>query len=248
MKKSKKLIIEIVVVVVVFALASIAYNKLSDGAMSTSYVPTINTEKAEAIVKSNDSKISNEKGESVEVVVSNNTEQTASTNKDNLSTSDKPVVSKAIEEDNEEVAPASSIMPDIPVVMYPSKEESTFWDVIPKGKPVVINLFASWCPPCKAEMPHFVDARVTYKDKVTFVFFDSLDGSRETEKTLKAFADKTFEDGTLIVMDPGYLGSMFNVNSIPLTILLNDKGEIVNGFSGSVNEETLIGAIEKLLN
>jgi thiol-disulfide isomerase/thioredoxin len=248
MKKSTKLMIEIVGVVVVFAIASIAYNKLNDGSISTSYVPTINTEKAQAIVGTNDSNLLEEKGESVEVVESNNSDQTDLNYEEDLSAADMAAKSEVAEQASQDVAPSNPIMPDIPVVMYPFKEESTFWDVIPKGKPVVINLFAAWCPPCKAEMPYFVEARNTYKDDVTFVFFDSLDGSRETEATLKAFADKTFEEGTLIVMDPGYLGSLFNVNSIPLTILLNDKGEIVNGFSGSVNEETLIGAIEELLN
>jgi thiol-disulfide isomerase/thioredoxin len=254
MKKSTKLIIEIVAVVVIFAVASIAYNKLKDESTPTSYVPTISAEKSETIVATNaakklEKKDLEEKGDSVQIESTKSSDQTTSNNDEVMSATVQSSESTVDEESNEDASQSdSNVMPDIPVIMYPSKEESTFWDVIPMGKPVVINLFASWCPPCKAEMPDFVETRATYKDEVTFVFFDSLDGSRETEETLKAFADKTFEDDTLIVMDPGYLNYLFNSNSIPLTIILNAKGEIVNGFQGSISKETLVGEIEKLLN
>ena len=96
-------------------------------------------------------------------------------------------------------------------------------------------------------MPGFVEVRESYKDDVTFIFFDSFDGSRETEATLKTFVDKTFAEDTLIVMDPGYMGYIFNSNSIPLTIILNDKGEIVRGFQGSISKDVLIGELENLI-
>lgn len=231
MKKSTKIIIEVVGVIIIFVVASILYNKLDNEALSSSYVPTVNEEVVEDIVSEN-ATISNDNSGSTEVA-NNNEKQDVDVSKD--------------EESVDSETSQSSLMPDIPVIMYPSKSESTFWEVVPKGKPVVINLFASWCPPCKAEMPHFVEARETYKDEVTFIFFDSFDGSRETEETLKAFVDKTFKDDTLIVMDPGYMGYIFNSNSIPLTIILDKNGDIVSGFQGAINKETLVTEIEKLL-
>lgn len=244
MKRSTKLIIEIVAVIVIFVIASIAYNNLKDGSLANSYVPTISAEKIETIVEKTDDKILQENGVAVNVEPNNSSEQIASNEEIIPQKSDKEETSENSEVDSTN----SSLMPDIPVIMYPSKEELTFWNMIPKGKPVVINLFASWCPPCKEEMPGFVEARETYKDEVTFVFFDSFDGNRETEATLKAFADKTFADDTLIVLDPGYIGYLFNSNSIPLTIMLNSEGEIVKGFQGAISKDTLIGEIENLLN
>jgi len=53
-----------------------------------------------------------------------------------------------------EESEASNIMPDIPLTLI-NGEETTFWQLAEMGKPVVINSFASWCPPCKKEMPDF---------------------------------------------------------------------------------------------
>jgi thiol-disulfide isomerase/thioredoxin len=250
MKKSTKLIIEIVAVVVVFAVASIAYNRLKEDAPSSSYVPTISAEKAETVVASNSS---TQDTTTVEAVAENAKSTTSTDTQESESemsseetnVADESTAEEEVKEEAEESG--NSLMPDIPVIMYPSKDESTFWDVVPKGKPVVINLFASWCPPCIEEMPGFVEVRESYKDDVTFIFFDSFDGSRETEATLKTFVDKTFAEDTLIVMDPGYMGYIFNSNSIPLTIILNDKGEIVRGFQGSISKDVLIGELENLI-
>lgn len=152
------------------------------------------------------------------------------------------------DEEVEENSDTQSLMPNIPVKMLDGRD-SYFWEIVPRGKPVVINLFASWCPPCKQEMPDFVEAREEYKDKVTFIFFDSFDGTRETETTLNKFVDEYFNDkDTLIVLDPGYLSYIFNTNSIPVTILLNEKGEVEKGFTGSISKKVLTNAIEELLN
>ncbi|MBK5200225.1 MAG: TlpA family protein disulfide reductase [Spirochaetaceae bacterium] len=253
MDNKKKSIVLIIAIIVVFALASVAYNYLKVDAPTTSFVPNVKSEKVEKIIananlnanEENDSKLNTEVVKSpVDTAKKvDNQSETSPTIEENTSlvaTTDAP--KEAVSSTDN-----SSLMPDIPIKMLDGTE-STFWKVVPKGKPVVINLFASWCPPCKAEMPEFVKTREEYKDKVTFIFFDSFDGTRETETTLNKFVDSYFTDkDTLIVLDPGYLSYIFNTNSIPVTILLNDKGEIVNGFTGSISKTTLTTAIAELL-
>lgn len=251
MNNKKKSIVLIITIVVVFVLATVAYNFLKVDAPTTSFVPNIKNENAEKIIESENTdsqlNIKDENSDSIVANEVNNQTNTSSTTNDDESS----IVNNSNEINNSKESESSdvnsSIMPNIPVKMIDGTE-STFWEVVPKGKPVVINLFASWCPPCKSEMPEFVETREEYKDKVTFIFFDSFDGTRETETTLNKFVDSYFTDkDTLIVLDPGYLSYIFSTNSIPVTILLNEKGEVVNGFTGSISKTTLTNAIDELL-
>ena len=55
------------------------------------------------------------------------------------------------------------------------------------GKPVVLNFWASWCPPCKSEMPDFHAAYEELGDQVQFLMVNATDGSRETVDTAASF-------------------------------------------------------------
>ncbi len=90
-----------------------------------------------------------------------------------------------------------------------------------KDKVVFVNFWATWCPPCRAEMPAIQKLYDLYKDKVEFIFI-----TNENQSIVNRFLDK--ENYNL----PSYnqFNSMpkeFNVSSIPATYILNRKGEIV---------------------
>ncbi|MDD3904101.1 MAG: TlpA disulfide reductase family protein, partial [Sphaerochaeta sp.] len=69
---------------------------------------------------------------------------------------------------------AEAVMPDIPL----TRLDGTFtsFDAVREGKPAIINYFASWCPPCKQELPHFQQAYDQWGDQISFIFLDALDG------------------------------------------------------------------------
>lgn len=124
--------------------------------------------------------------------------------------------------------------------------ETNFEDVR-QGKTVVINYFASWCPPCKQELSYFQKAYDTYKDQISFIFLDSLDGQRETLDALKAFiCDFPFTGP--VYYDGGIFAYIFQTTSLPTTVFINADGTLANGYLGSVSESVLIENLETLLS
>lgn len=90
-----------------------------------------------------------------------------------------------------------------------------------RGEVVLINLWATWCPPCIAEMPSFQKLYDQYGDKVTFLFV-----SNEEAATISSFVEKRQYE--LPVFQPLSLPSeRLQSRSLPTTYVLSKNGEIV---------------------
>ncbi|MDU5111358.1 MAG: TlpA disulfide reductase family protein [Clostridium sp.] len=114
-------------------------------------------------------------------------------------------------------------------------------------KPVVINIWASWCGPCKAEMPYFEDAINKYGDKVEFLMINLTDGQRETkEKALKFLKDNNLEMDILYDLDYS-AANAYNIRGIPRTIFIDKGGNIIYDREGALNDEILESNIKKLI-
>ena len=115
-----------------------------------------------------------------------------------------------------------------------------------KGKPTVVNFWATWCRYCIVEMPHFEEAYKEYKDDINFMMVDLTDGQRETIEKAKAFIDEsgyTFD----IYYDTEYsAANAYRTNSIPMTVFINADGTISNIHKGAMDKKALMAYIEKL--
>lgn len=103
-----------------------------------------------------------------------------------------------------------------------------------KGKKVLVNLWASWCPPCRAELPSI--QRLYHKtdtSKAVFILI-SLDNSFEQAKKFKKFSKLHLP----IYYPAENLPTLFNVQGIPATFIFNEKGELVQQVDGGDNYDT----------
>lgn len=103
-----------------------------------------------------------------------------------------------------------------------------------KGKKVFVNLWATWCPPCRAEIPSIERlASKTDRVKVEFVML-SLD-----DDFVKAKIYAANNKLKLPVYYPtGNLPQLFNVEGIPTTFIFNEKGEIIYEHTGGLDYDT----------
>ena len=97
-----------------------------------------------------------------------------------------------------------------------------------KGKVVLINFWATWCPPCIAEMPNLQKLHDAYKDKVVFLFV-----SNEKKEVINSFVSKNTY--SFNVYTPLSTSSEFEISSIPRTFLINKEGKIIIDKEGAAN-------------
>ncbi len=113
------------------------------------------------------------------------------------------------------------------------------------GKPVVLNFWASWCGPCKQEMPHFEDLYKELGGDVHFLMVNST-GGRETMESAKEYLegqDYTFP----VYFDTDYDASAtYGVYALPTTYFVDAEGYLVAYASGALDEDTLRRGIDMI--
>jgi cytochrome c biogenesis protein CcmG/thiol:disulfide interchange protein DsbE len=115
-----------------------------------------------------------------------------------------------------------------------------------RGKPVVLNFWATWCVPCAAEMPLLSEMQQLYKGKVTFIAA-SID-DEDVKPQIAAFIKKHQGDA-LTVMMGATLDSLqdFGVAQVmPGTVFIDAEGKIVDRVSGKLERASLGERLRKL--
>ena len=115
-----------------------------------------------------------------------------------------------------------------------------------RGKPVVLNFWASWCPPCKREMPAFNDKYLEYKDKIAFMMVNLTDGYQETVSSAKKFLDSTDYEFP-VYFDTDLNGAYtYGISSVPQTFFIDADGILITGVTGSLSETVLQKGIDHI--
>ncbi len=114
-------------------------------------------------------------------------------------------------------------------------------------KPIVLNFWATWCPPCRAEMPGFDEISAQYGEEVEFLMVNLTDGQRDTRESVAAFLE---ENGFSfpVYLDVNYEGAYgYGVSSIPTTVFMYAGGEVYGLWVGAMQEEDLLFYTEYLI-
>jgi thiol-disulfide isomerase/thioredoxin len=120
-----------------------------------------------------------------------------------------------------------------------------------KGKVVLVNLWATWCGPCRVEMPHLVELQNKYRDRGFEVI--GLDVDPEPVEKIQAFAKEMQLNYTLGWADEAIqteISKLAGVGAIPQSILINREGELTGVFTGGSKKviASLRETVEKIVN
>jgi peroxiredoxin len=111
-----------------------------------------------------------------------------------------------------------------------------------KGKVIVINFWATWCPPCRTEIPDFISVYNKYKSQEVEFLGISLDSQLDIDELADFVAEN--EITYQIILDDGNLDHAFgSVEAIPTTFIIGKDFKVKKTYVGSLDEASL----EKLI-
>ena len=116
-----------------------------------------------------------------------------------------------------------------------------------EGKPVILNFWASWCGPCKSEMPELEAAYQEYGSQIHFLMVNLTDGTNETVESASSYiAGQGYNFP--VYYDTGFSGATaYGVSSIPLTLFIDANGDMVAYYLGAMSEDILLSGVALLL-
>lgn len=227
MNKKTQLIVLTLILVVVLAGAGILYSRLSTGAQTGQLSSTT----------SSDSTTTPESPDSQ--APSSEPAEPPAQEGDSAPDEETPA-----QEDSDDTQSDIPQAPDFTVVDADGNEVhlSDF-----RGTPVVLNFWASWCGPCKSEMPDFDDAAARLDGQVQFLLVNMTDGSRETMESAQAYLEETGISAPAY-FDTSYSAAIaYGVTSLPTTYFIDAQGGAVARAMGAIDADTLQKGIDMIL-
>jgi thiol-disulfide isomerase/thioredoxin len=111
------------------------------------------------------------------------------------------------------------------------------------GRPAYINVFATWCPPCRRELPTILQQAKTYRNRIVFLFVDE----QEPATKVKSFA-LSFGVPRPVAVDRGEFAATFNVHGLPESIFIDRRGIVQYIYRGTIPDGVLADQLGKLAN
>lgn len=114
------------------------------------------------------------------------------------------------------------------------------------GKPIVVNFWATWCGPCRGELPEFEEYYKKYNGEIEFLMVNLTDGYNDTVEGVKEFVKKNNYEFP-VYFDIEYSASnTYKLYSIPQTLFIDREGNIIKTYIGMINKDALENYINEL--
>ncbi|MCS6884503.1 MAG: TlpA disulfide reductase family protein [Acidobacteriota bacterium] len=112
-----------------------------------------------------------------------------------------------------------------------------------KGKILILNFWATWCPPCRKEIPDLIAVQKAYKDKGVVILGVAVD---EELDDVRSFVRK-YEINYMVALDDGSIFSQWEGEGIPLTFFIDRRGRIKNRSEGMLTRQEIDEILQQLL-
>lgn len=115
-----------------------------------------------------------------------------------------------------------------------------------KGKTVLINFWATWCPPCRVEMPHMQRFYEDYNQQDVVILGVNLTPTEEKTNNVMSFVKDYGLTFPILLDSEGTVMQTYQVVAYPTTYLLDSSGVIREKYQGAINYDTMKEAVSKI--
>jgi len=138
------------------------------------------------------------------------------------------------------------VRPDVPAITLPRADGGTFSTAALRGKsPVVVSFFATWCGPCREELPHLVDLYRKYHAAGLQV----VSITNEDAATARQFAKEQAIPFPILIDADAAVATRFGADALPTTVVLDKHGRAADASQGYSEDrfDQTVTLVEKLL-
>lgn len=117
-----------------------------------------------------------------------------------------------------------------------------------KGQKVILNFWATWCPPCRQEMPEFneLNAELKQSGEAVLLAVNLTDGRRETKSKVTEFLKSNKYDLQVLLDTQSEAADIFSIRGIPTTIVIDSEGVMRGQIIGATTKAAVLNIVRNV--
>ncbi len=116
-----------------------------------------------------------------------------------------------------------------------------------RGKPVVVNFWATWCGPCKVELPSFQKLYEKYSEQVEFMMVNLTDGRKELKENVEGFVTSNKYTFPVFFDTSRSAYNTYNLHTIPKTLFIDKNGNLIKAHTGAMSTANIESYIKLII-